>query len=116
MRHEPSTAAAEATDRATSALHQLFADAFEAADYALPVEQRHALAEAAVAAILPTTRLIGSLHGIALADVHRVIALYEQWVKAGPPPLGTSVSRWWDARLIELRNAILPSTDQTTEK
>ncbi|UUU21691.1 hypothetical protein [Streptomyces sp. DSM 40750] len=33
-------------------------------------------------------------------------ALYEQWVKAGPPPLGTSVSRWWDARLIELRAAL----------
>ncbi|MEL3944843.1 hypothetical protein [Streptomyces sp. LNU-CPARS28] len=40
----------------------------------------------------------------------RVLALYEQWVKAGPPPLGTSVSRWWDARLVELHDAIRPPT------
>lgn len=43
-------------------------------------------------------------------DVQRVIDLYEQWVKAGPPPLGTSISRWWDARLVELHDAILPPT------
>lgn len=36
----------------------------------------------------------------------RVTALYEQWVKAGPPPLGVSLARWWDKRLVELRNAI----------
>ncbi|MEU6222265.1 hypothetical protein [Streptomyces sp. NPDC047042] len=41
------------------------------------------------------------------ADVQRVTALYEQWVKAGPPPLGVSVSRWWDRRLVELRTAVL---------
>ncbi|MFC8515515.1 hypothetical protein [Streptomyces sp. NPDC057257] len=45
--------------------------------------------------------------------MQRVIRLYEQWVKAGPPPLGTSVSRWWDTRLVELHDAILPPTDQT---
>ncbi|MCX4993819.1 hypothetical protein [Streptomyces longwoodensis] len=60
--------------------------------------------------------LSATLARLANADIQRVIALYEQWVKAGPPPLGTSVSRWWDARLIELHNAILPPTDQTTEK
>lgn len=38
----------------------------------------------------------------------RVISLCEQWVKAGPPPLGTPMARWWDARLVELHNAILP--------
>ncbi|WP_369043439.1 hypothetical protein [Streptomyces sp. Midd1] len=38
----------------------------------------------------------------------RVTDLYERWVKAGPPPLGASLARWWDARLIELRNAIRP--------
>lgn len=36
-------------------------------------------------------------------------ALYEQWVKAGPPPIGVSLARWWDARLIELRKAITGS-------
>jgi hypothetical protein len=47
----------------------------------------------------------------------RVIALYERWVKAGPPPLGTSMSRWWDARLVELHHAILPPvTDQPKEQ
>jgi hypothetical protein len=40
------------------------------------------------------------------AAIKRVRALADSWVKAGPPPLGTSVSRWWDARLIELRAAL----------
>lgn len=42
------------------------------------------------------------------ADVSRVISLYERWVKAGPPPLGTSMSRWWDKRLAELHTALNP--------
>jgi len=42
----------------------------------------------------------------------RVRALADQWVKAGPPALGTSVSRWWDARLIEL-NTALDTKDHT---
>ncbi|MFD3574742.1 hypothetical protein [Streptomyces sp. NPDC058644] len=42
----------------------------------------------------------------------RVIALYEQWVKAGPPPLGTPVSRWWDTRLAELATALNPAKEQ----
>ena len=46
----------------------------------------------------------------------RVTALHEQWVKAGPPPLGTSIARWWDRRLVELNNAIHPPTDQTQEQ
>ncbi len=46
----------------------------------------------------------------------RVIDLYERWVKVGPPPLGKSLSRWWDARLVELHNAILPPADQTREQ
>lgn len=43
--------------------------------------------------------------------MQRVIALYGRWVKAGPPPLGTSMSRWWDARLVELHEAILPAAE-----
>ncbi|WP_033307367.1 hypothetical protein RFN58_07010 [Streptomyces iakyrus] len=46
----------------------------------------------------------------------RVTALYERWVKAGPPPLGTSVSRWWDARLVELHNVIAPPANQPEEQ
>lgn len=40
------------------------------------------------------------------ANVQRVIDLYERWLKAGPPPLGTSIARWWDKRLLELHTAI----------
>jgi hypothetical protein len=40
-------------------------------------------------------------------DLNRVIDLHGRWTQAGPPPFGTSLSRWWDARLIELREAIL---------
>ena len=45
-------------------------------------------------------------------DAQRVMALYEAWVKAGPPPLGVSLSRWWDRRLVELHEAILPPAEQ----
>jgi len=57
-----------------------------------------------------TTRVFAALHQSAEQDVTRVIDLYEQWVKAGPPPLGVLINRWWDARLAELHNAILPRT------
>ncbi|NUO43677.1 MAG: hypothetical protein HOV82_16765 [Streptomyces sp.] len=50
------------------------------------------------------------------AALARITALHEQWVKAGPPPLGTPTARWWDRRLVELHNAIHPPTDQTTEQ
>lgn len=46
--------------------------------------------------------------------VTRITALYEQWVKAGPPPLGASMARWWDRRLVELRAAIRPAGDNPT--
>ncbi|MEU3099652.1 hypothetical protein ABZ690_34330 [Streptomyces sp. NPDC006967] len=45
----------------------------------------------------------------------RVNDLYERWVKAGPPPLGASLARWWDQRLVELRAAILPPDDQPAD-
>ncbi|MEV7793383.1 hypothetical protein AB0O68_15530 [Streptomyces sp. NPDC087512] len=62
-----------------------------------------------------TARVFAGLHRSTADTVTRVIDLYEQWVKAGPPPLGASLARWWDARLAELHNAIQPA-DQTTEK
>ncbi|QCR49841.1 hypothetical protein [Streptomyces sp. SGAir0924] len=62
-----------------------------------------------------TARVFAALHRSAEDTITRVIALHEQWVKAGPPPLGTPVTRWWDARLVELHDAIQPA-DQITEK
>ena len=59
-----------------------------------------------------TARVFAALHRSAEQDVTRVIDLYEQWVKAGPPPLGTPTSRWWDRRLAELHNTIRPPTNQ----
>ena len=55
-----------------------------------------------------TARVFAALHRSAEQDVTRVIDLYEQWVKAGPPPLGTLIARWWDKRLVELHHAIRP--------
>lgn len=60
-----------------------------------------------------TARVLSALHHSAEQDVTRVIDLYERWVKAGPPPLGASMARWWDARLVELHNAIRPTDDQS---
>lgn len=62
-----------------------------------------------------TTRVFAALHRSAEQDVSRVIALYEQWVKAGAPPIGTSMSRWWDARLVELHHAIHPPAPAPTD-
>lgn len=66
-----------------------------------------------------TARVFAALHQSAEQDVSRVIALYEQWVKAGPPPLGVPLARWWDKRLVELHDALdgpgPAHTDTTTD-
>ena len=59
-----------------------------------------------------TARVFAGLHHSAEQDVTRVINLYEAWVKAGPPPLGVPLSRWWDQHLVELHQAILPPAEQ----
>lgn len=63
-----------------------------------------------------TTRVFAALHRSAEQDVSRAIALYERWVKAGPPPLGTPIARWWDKRLVELHNAIHPPSASPGEQ
>ena len=40
------------------------------------------------------------------AAITRVQDLADRWAKAGPPPLGTSLARWWDKRLVELNTAL----------
>lgn len=40
------------------------------------------------------------------ADMSAVRDLLDRWLAAGPPPLGTSINRWWDRRLAELAAAI----------
>ncbi|MDX3714400.1 hypothetical protein PV733_36845 [Streptomyces europaeiscabiei] len=40
--------------------------------------------------------------GHAETELAGVRALRDRWVQAGPPPLGTPTSRWWDRRLAEL--------------
>lgn len=82
---------------------------------ALCVSDIPALVDALLAAILPTTRLTAELARSAEQDVSRVIALYETWLAAGPPPIGTSMSRWWDQRLTELRDAINPGDDDSVD-
>jgi hypothetical protein len=69
------------------------------------------IADAVLAVIRPLGKFLGDMHRDAEADLSRVIDLYEQWCKDGPPPLGTSVSRWWDRRLVELRHAIVEPVD-----
>lgn len=50
------------------------------------------------------------------AGMQRVTALYERWVKAGPPPLGVSLARWQDKRLVELHHAIHPPVREQRER
>lgn len=47
------------------------------------------------------------------AELAGVRALNERWVKAGPP-LGQSISRWWDRRLAELGAALQPAAHNGT--
>lgn len=68
----------------------------EAEDAATDPELRRQLADAIRALGHAETELAG------------VRALRDRWVKAGPPPLGTSMSRWWDRRLVELHAALNP--------
>lgn len=64
------------------------------------------IATAVLAVILPATRITATLARMSNTDVSRVIDLHERWVKAGPPPIGTSINRWWDMRLAELHTAL----------
>ena len=50
------------------------------------------------------------------ATVARGLELNRRWAQAGPPPIGTSLARWWDARLVEQHNALFPPTNETKEK
>lgn len=61
-----------------------------------------------------TARVLAALHRSAEDTVTRVIDLHERWVTAGAPPLGVPTARWWDARLVELRDAINPADDTPT--
>lgn len=81
--------------------------------YAADREVFEAMADAVLPVILPAARITATLGRMSEADVQRVVALYERWVKAGPPPLGTSVSRWWDRRLAELHDALLNPAKET---
>jgi hypothetical protein len=48
----------------------------------------------------------------AKAAIARVRALRADWLSTGAPPLGTSIARWWDKRLIELAAALDQPQDQ----
>lgn len=103
----------------SSALLQLLTDALTAEHYrraqaqtvASPEEHSAAMAAAAMAVVLPTTRLTAELHQSAEADVRRVTTLYERWRKLNRRADGRIQSRWWEARLVELHAAILPPTE-----
>lgn len=74
------------------------------------------ITDAVLAVVLPATHTTACLARDSEAAVQRVIALYERWVKAGPPPLGTSINRWVDSRLAELHNALLNPSQGTEEQ
>jgi hypothetical protein len=49
------------------------------------------------------------------AAADRVRDLADRWVKAGPPPLGTHLARWWDKRLIELNTVLNEPASAATQ-
>ncbi|MGW0584384.1 hypothetical protein ACWD25_52765 [Streptomyces sp. NPDC002920] len=87
-------------------------------DYALNLAEEEMLArgddEAELEALKALRRVAAEEQPAETQDgaVNRVIDLYGRWVKAGAPPLGTLMSRWWDIRLAELHAAILPPEQQ----
>lgn len=74
------------------------------------------ITNAVLATILPVTSITAAPARDSEATVQRVIDLYEQWVKAGPPRLGTSINREWDRRLAELHNAVHPAGQSGEEQ
>lgn len=107
-------AEAEDTVLTQAGLREQIAEAIGRVDLLVwPRAKRLEAADAVLSLILPATRITAALARDSEATVQRVITLHEQWLKAGPPPLGTSVSRWWDRRLAELHKALL---NPTTEK
>ncbi|WP_432041444.1 hypothetical protein [Streptomyces cadmiisoli] len=101
-----------------SALIEQVADAIEHALLAAVADReiRQTLARTAanrvVDVLRPGAEITATLARDSEATVQRVIDLYEQWVKAGPPKLGTPIAREWDRRLIELSTAINGPVDQ----
>lgn len=86
---------------------------YEQLEAAEQTESERQLATAREALASATTRAAR-----AEAALARVQALADRWAKAGPPPLGTPMARWWDGRLVELNAALDqpgPATTQTTE-
>lgn len=123
---EPGPAATEATEPASSPLRDQLAEAFARSDgwawdpeHGSPsiesVLRYRRLARAAMAVILPATRITATLARMSEANVQHVITVTE----AGPPS-GTVVSgEWesgWDAAMDAVRNALTPPTDQTKEQ
>jgi hypothetical protein len=45
--------------------------------------------------------------------ITRVRDLHARWLSAGAPPLGTSITRWWDKRLTELTAALAEPKEPT---
>jgi hypothetical protein len=110
--------AEEAFTSDSSSLRDLIAQAlYDADDHVGPwrtvdpdIKDRYRKrAEAVLAVVLPLGKVLGDQLRDTEAVLKNVAALYERWVKAGAPPLGTTMSRWWDARLGEMRAALLPS-------
>ena len=101
------------TDRLPLAQHtkaildQLYADLDQARTLADP--ELHGRLTAAINALGKSETELATLR----ASVTRVRDLADRWVKAGPPPLGVPLARWWDARLAELCGAIRPAADES---
>lgn len=123
QRETPGPAATEATEAASPARELIAAALYEHSNPGHRWADAHPHdrtaygddADAVLAVILPSTQITAGLARDSDATVKRVITLHEQWVKAGPPPLGGSIARWWDARLAELHNAVLPPTETTEQ-
>jgi hypothetical protein len=81
---------------------------YERLEAAEETESQRQLATAREAFASATTRAAR-----AEAALARVQALADSWVKAGPPPLGTPLARWWDKRLVELNAALGEPTPAT---
>ncbi|MGW4728886.1 hypothetical protein ACWEQC_06845 [Streptomyces shenzhenensis] len=113
----PSTDASADDASDDPSLREQLADAIGRTNLAVwPKADRYEAADAVLAVLQPGIDVVSGVVASARATaaaVERVTRLHSRWTHVGTPPVGTSISLWWDLRLSELGNALFPPDADT---